>query len=52
MKYGHPPAPWWHLFDGGLAFYIATGGFQLVCVRLLGRWGNKLAFVSERGRSE
>jgi SAM-dependent methyltransferase len=48
VKYGHPPAPWWRRFDGGLPFLTARAGFWVTGVALFGRWGNKLAFVAER----
>ena len=48
VKYGHPPASWWRRFDSGLLFLAARAGFLLVGVALLGRWGNKLAFVAEK----
>lgn len=48
VKYGHPPARWWHHLDSGLPFLAARSGFSLLGVVLLGRWGNKLAFVAER----
>jgi ubiquinone/menaquinone biosynthesis C-methylase UbiE len=48
VKYGHPPASWWHRFDSALPFLAARAGFSLFGVSLFGRWGNKLAFVAER----
>jgi SAM-dependent methyltransferase len=48
VKYGHPPARWWGRFDAELPFQVARTGFQFLGVTLLGRWGNKLAFVAER----
>lgn len=48
VKYGHPPARWWRRFDAELPFQAARAGFSLIGVALLGRWGNKLAFVAER----
>lgn len=48
VKYGHPPAGWWRRFDSGPSFLAARAGFSLLGVALLGRWGNKLAFVAER----
>ena len=48
MRYGHPPSSWWKLFDNQVAFISAIALFRLVCVRSLGRWGNKLALVAER----
>lgn len=48
VKYGHPPAAWWRGFDAGPAFLVARVGFNLLGVALLGRWGNKIAFVAER----
>jgi ubiquinone/menaquinone biosynthesis C-methylase UbiE len=50
VKYGHPPAAWWRRFDSTLPFLAARAGFFLFGVALLGRWGNKLAFVAERAR--
>lgn len=51
VKYGHPPAAWWRRFDSGLPFLAARAGFGLFGVLLLGRWGNKLAFVAERNQT-
>ena len=51
VKYGHPPAGWWHRLDAELPFRFARAGFSLLGVVLLGRWGNKLAFVAERSTS-
>ena len=48
LKYGHPPAAWWHRLDSSVPFHAAKAGFSVVGVALLGRWGNKLAFVAER----
>ena len=48
VKYGHPPARWWRRFDAELPFQVAKTGFFLAGVAMLGRWGNKLAFVAER----
>ena len=48
MKYGHPPATWWHVFDREPLFTVAWVSFRILGVALLGRWGNKLAFVAER----
>jgi ubiquinone/menaquinone biosynthesis C-methylase UbiE len=48
VKYGHPPARWWRRLDAQPLFQITRAAFWLVGVALLGRWGNKLAFVAER----
>ena len=48
MKYGHPPGKWWRRFDTQALFQTTRGAFWLFGVALLGRWGNKLAFVAER----
>jgi SAM-dependent methyltransferase len=48
VKYGHPPAGWWRRLDAELPFQAARAGFEAIGVSLLGRWGNKLAFVAER----
>ena len=50
VKYGHPPAGWWHLFDADVPFQVARAGFSLFGAALFGRWGNKLAFVAERAQ--
>ncbi len=51
VKYGHPPAHWWRRLDAEIPFRAAQAGFNLLGVRLLGRWGNKIAFVAERTAS-
>ncbi len=48
MKYGHPPGGWWRRLDAQMLFQTARAAFWLFGVALLGRWGNKLAFVAER----
>jgi SAM-dependent methyltransferase len=46
VKYGHPPAEWWHRLDSAPLFQAACAFFWLFGVVLLGRWGNKLAFIA------
>lgn len=48
VKYGHPPARWWSCFNPEPLFALARAAFLLFGVKLLSRWGNKLAFVAER----
>ncbi len=48
VKYGHPPARWWRLFDHPVAFTLARLLFLLFGVRLLGRFGNKLSVAATR----
>jgi SAM-dependent methyltransferase len=48
LKYGHPPAAWWRLFDREPLFSFARVAFLVFGVHLGGRWGNKLAFVAEK----
>jgi len=48
LKYGHPPAGWWRWLDGQPLLGAARASFLVVGVALLGRWGNKLAFIAER----
>jgi len=48
VKYGHPPGRWWRVLDREPLFTLARAAFALFGVTLLGRWGNKLAFVAER----
>ena len=47
-KYGHPPARWWRRLDAEALFQTTRAAFWVLGVALLGRWGNKLAFVAER----
>ncbi len=49
VKYGHPPATWWRLFDYTAVFQVARAMFMTFGVGLFGRWGNKLVLVAERG---
>jgi SAM-dependent methyltransferase len=51
MKYGHPPARWWRLFDHPLLFSVARLGFLIIGVRMLGKFGNKLAVAAVRHSS-
>ena len=51
MKYGHPPADWWRWLDSPALHKATCAAFRLFGVVLLGRWGNKLAFVAERSPS-
>jgi ubiquinone/menaquinone biosynthesis C-methylase UbiE len=46
VKYGHPPARWWQIFNHPATFHVARMGFLLVGVRLLGRFGNKLSVAA------
>lgn len=48
VKYGHPPARWWSSLDADPVFQAARIAFLMFGVGLLGRWGNKLAFVAVR----
>jgi hypothetical protein len=48
VKYGHPPARWWGLLDREPLFQPTRAAFLSFGLALLGRWGNKLAFVAER----
>jgi ubiquinone/menaquinone biosynthesis C-methylase UbiE len=48
VKYGHPPARWWHRLDAEALFQATRAVFWLFGVALLGRFGNKLAFVADR----
>jgi SAM-dependent methyltransferase len=48
VKYGHPPGRWWRQLDIPPLIHAARAAFWLFGVVLLGRWGNKLAFVAER----
>jgi SAM-dependent methyltransferase len=48
LKYGHPPPSWWRWLDMRLLRGAARSAFLVFGVVLLGRWGNKLAFVAER----
>lgn len=50
VKYGHPPPRWWRRLDGEPLFQITRAAFSLIGIALLGRWGNKLAFVAERSQ--
>jgi len=51
MRYGHPPGRWWRLLDAQTLFQTIRASFWLFGVALLGRWGNKLAFVAERSNA-
>ena len=48
VRYGHPPPEWWRALDRRGLFAIAQASFLVFGAGLLGRWGNKLAFVAER----
>jgi ubiquinone/menaquinone biosynthesis C-methylase UbiE len=48
VKYGHPPAGWWRIFDYPPLFRLARAGFLLVGQDLLGRFGNKLSVAAAR----
>lgn len=48
VKYGHPPAAWWGIFNHPLLFRLARSGFLFVGVDLLGRYGNKLSVAAVR----
>ena len=50
MRYSHPPAGWWRRLDHPILLALAGGAFHLVGVHVLGRLGNKLAFVAVRSR--
>jgi SAM-dependent methyltransferase len=51
VKYGHPPSARWRLFDSPLLFSVAKVAFLAIGDGVMGRWGNKLAFVAERTSS-
>jgi len=46
VKYGHPPARWWHLFDQPVLGLLAEGGLLFLGVYCLGRFGNKLSVAA------
>jgi SAM-dependent methyltransferase len=48
VKYGHPPGRWLRRLDVSPLFELSRAAFWLLGVQLLGRWGNKIAFVAER----
>lgn len=50
VKYGHPPGSWWRRLDASPLFELGRAAFLLLGVAILGRWGNKMAFVAERSQ--
>ena len=48
LKYGHPPPTWWRRLDIQPIRAAARVAYLVFGVVLLGRWGNKLAFVAQR----
>lgn len=48
VKYPHQPGPFFRLFDRRGVYHVARTAFLLVGAGLLGRMGNKIAFVALR----